>query len=102
MAGPRLQSLNAVLGTDFRLGVGLHAGPVLSGTVGSRERMEYAAVGDTTNVAARVQALTKDHGVAILLTGAVQERLRATDGLRPLGDSQVRGREAPLPLWSPG
>jgi adenylate cyclase len=102
MAGPRLDALNGALGTTFRLGVGLHAGPVMSGTVGSRERMEYAAVGDTTNCAARIQALTKDHGVAILLTGAVHDRLTTPDGMRELGVTTVRGRAAPLALWADG
>jgi adenylate cyclase len=59
----RLPRLNAWLAErdlpPFRLGVGLNSGAVMSGTVGSERRMEYAAVGDTTNVAARLQAATK-------------------------------------------
>jgi adenylate cyclase len=58
----RLPRLNAWLGEQglpgFALGVGLNSGPVMSGTVGSERRLEYAAVGDTTNVAARLESMT--------------------------------------------
>jgi adenylate cyclase len=84
----------------FALGAGLHSGPVMSGTIGSARRIEYAAVGDTTNVAARLQAHTKEAGVPLLLSGATRERLNAEDGLRPLGDVSLRGRTEPLAIWT--
>ena len=49
-----------VVGQGFRIGIGLCTGPVTSGNVGSARRLEYAAVGDTTNVAARLQEKNKD------------------------------------------
>lgn len=100
VAGPRLEALNAATGAGFSLGVGLHSGPVMSGTVGSRRRMEYAAIGDTTNVSARVQALTKEHDAAILLTAATQERLVAADGIREVGEVRIRGRDQPARLFA--
>jgi adenylate cyclase len=92
----------AAVGTD-RVGVGLASGPVVSGTVGSGRRMEYAAIGDTTNVAARVQALTRELDRPILLTGGTRERLAGADGesLERLGEFKLRGREQPLVLWAP-
>jgi adenylate cyclase len=84
----------------FALGVGVNSGPVMSGLVGSERRMEYAAVGDTTNVAARLQARTRDEQVALLLSEATRERLDGVDGLRPLGEVQLRGRAAPLRVWT--
>ena len=54
------------------VGIGIHRGPGLAGLVGSRERMEYAFVGRTVNVAARVQALTRTHQVDILVTDALR------------------------------
>jgi adenylate cyclase len=74
----------------------------MSGTIGSARRLEYAAVGDTTNVAARLQAHTKEAGVPLLLSGATRERLGGEDGLRPLGDVSLRGRSEPLAIWTLG
>ena len=102
IAGPRLRELNQARPGEqpFRLGVGLHSGPVMSGTVGSARRMEYAAIGDTTNVAARVQALTKEHGTSILMTSATRERLSGHDGLREVAEVQIRGRSEPARLFA--
>jgi adenylate cyclase len=99
---PRVNSWLADRGIDqaFALGIGLHSGSVMSGMVGSDRRIEYAAVGDTTNVAARLQARTKDEQVALLLSEATRERLDGVDGLRPLGEVQLRGRAAPLRVWT--
>lgn len=96
-AGLRVVEL---VGAD-RVGVGIATGMVISGTVGSGRRMEYAAIGDTTNVAARVQALTREVGRPILLTDATRRRLGEATGLECLGEHALRGRAAPLTLWSP-
>ena len=106
LLGERLDRLNAWLaerGSEhrFTLGVGLNSGPVMSGTVGPERRIEYAAVGDTTNVASRLQAHTRETGVRLLLSEATHERLGAAGaGLRPLGATQLRGRAAPLATWT--
>ncbi|MGH2950143.1 MAG: adenylate/guanylate cyclase domain-containing protein, partial [Solirubrobacteraceae bacterium] len=101
----RLERLNAWLAERgiehrFALGVGLHSGPVMSGTVGSDRRVEYAAVGDTTNVAARLQAYTKEAGVPLLLSQATHDRLNGRADLRAVGEVRLRGREAPLAIWT--
>jgi adenylate cyclase len=85
-----------------RIGIGLATGPVVSGTVGSGRRLEYAAIGDTTNVAARVQTLTRTIGRSLLLTAATYERLPDSERARleSVGTHPVRGRAAPLELWS--
>jgi class 3 adenylate cyclase len=62
------------------VGIGIHRGSGLAGLIGSRERMEYGFVGRTVNVAARVQSLTRVHGVDILVTDAVRGEL--DDGFR--------------------
>jgi adenylate cyclase len=87
-----------------RVGVGLASGPVVSGTVGSGRRLEYAAIGDTTNVAARIQVLTREVNRAIVLTAATRKRLGAAalDGLQDLGEFKLRGREEPIALWASG
>jgi adenylate cyclase len=105
MAGPRLARFNAWLAeqgfeASFALGIGLNSGPVMSGMVGSERRLEYAAVGDTTNVAARLQALSKGRPESVLLSDATRELLPAdADGLVCLGHVELTGRRAGLVLW---
>ena len=89
------------LPSGFRIGIGLHSGPVMSGNVGSTRRLEYAAVGDTTNTAARVEAATKQLGPSLLLT---EDTLAAlTDrcpGLRFVAEVPLRGRTGSTRLWT--
>lgn len=83
----------------LRLGVGVATGPVFAGTVGPAERREYAVVGPTTNLAARLQALTKTEGVDVIL----DDRTASTgaDGaLLRLGSRDIRGLERPIDVWT--
>jgi class 3 adenylate cyclase len=82
------------------IGIGLHRGMVLAGLVGSRERSEYACVGRTVNVAARVQALTREHGVDVLLTEEVRARLDPSFRLRALPAMQVKGIDVPVVTYT--
>jgi adenylate cyclase len=85
----------------LRIGIGLHSGRVVVGDVGSPERREYTAIGDTVNVAARVEQLTKVHGVPILVSD--ETRRRAGDGIHfaSVGATQVKGRARPVDCWVP-
>lgn len=107
MAGPALGRCHAALQGDgvddeLRLGVGVASGEVMAGNVGSERRMEYTAIGDAANVAARLEGLTKEHGRPILVAGSTVGRLTTTDGLDPLGPLPVRGRAAPVEAWATG
>jgi adenylate cyclase len=64
MLGPRLTRFNAWLqendhGYSFRMGIGLNSGPVMAGNVGAEQRLQYTAIGDTTNTAARLESMTR-------------------------------------------
>jgi adenylate cyclase len=106
MIGPRLDAFNAWVveqGFDhaFQMGVGLHSGTVMAGNVGSEERVEYTAVGDTTNTASRLESMTKGSGVMLFISEATRERLRAErDSLEHVGEVEIRGRTSKLSVWT--
>jgi adenylate cyclase len=89
------------LGDGFRMGIGLNSGSVMSGNVGSERRLEYTAIGDTTNTASRLEGMTK--GTPHQLFVADSTRSRLNDEARDLvyvGELEVRGRVAKVKLWS--
>jgi adenylate cyclase len=106
MLGPRLKTFNDYLraegmGEGFRMGVGLNSGHVMSGNVGSQRRLEYTAIGDTTNTAARLEGMTKGTPHQLYMADSTREFLRveATD-LVYVGEFEVRGRTQKIKLWS--
>jgi adenylate cyclase len=82
------------------VGIGIHRGPGLAGMIGSRERMEFAFVGRTVNMAARVQALTRVHGVDILVTEAVREELDDAFVVEAMPAEPVKGIAEPVRTWA--
>ncbi|HEX5619801.1 MAG TPA: adenylate/guanylate cyclase domain-containing protein, partial [Solirubrobacteraceae bacterium] len=85
----------------FKMGIGLNTGPVMSGNVGSERRLEYTALGDTTNTAARLEGMTKGTPHQLYVADSTRAALRTpADDLIEVGDFEVRGRKAKIKLWS--
>jgi adenylate cyclase len=89
------------------MGVGLHYGPVVLGDIGSARSMAFATVGDTTNVASRLQTLTRDLGTSLVVSRALMEAIQREnadltllEGLTDRGAHTLRGRDTPLELWA--
>jgi len=82
------------------VGIGLHCGSGVSGLVGSRELMQFTFVGRIVNLAARVQDLTRQFEVDILLTRSVQESIDARFVLHEFPPTPVRGIEEPVPIFA--
>jgi adenylate cyclase len=92
----RLQAWNAQREAagrpPLRNGIGIHTGTVLAGNIGGAERLSYALVGDPVNLASRIQGLTKDFKVDILISEATHRRLDGTVPVEELPAVRVKGR----------
>ena len=75
-----------------RLGVGVATGEVVAGTIGSPKRMDYTVIGDSVNLAARLQDLTKTYGEDVILDQTTAAAVAGTATLREIGTVVVRGR----------
>lgn len=84
-------------------GVGLHYGRVITGDIGGARRFEFAVIGDTVNVAERLQEMTRELGVALLASDTVLRAAGIADpaaaGFVAVGQHRLRGRAAPMALW---
>lgn len=82
--------------TPLRIGIGIHTGEVVAGCIGPDTRVEYGVVGDAVNLASRVQTLTKELGVAILVTHETALRLSPHLQQGQRASLPIRGKEHPV------
>lgn len=84
---------------QFRTRFGIHTGPAVVGSVGARERLQYTAMGDTINVASRLEGMNKAYGTVMLVSGAVVAKCAGRITFRPLGEAQAKGRAEALAVY---
>ena len=81
------------------IGIGLHTGEVMLGTIGDEARLDTGVIGDAVNTAARIQDLTKEHETSLLVSGATREGLEGD--WAELGTVTPKGKTESITLWSP-
>lgn len=100
----RLAAYNARLiaagHAPLRHGIGIHSGPALAANIGGGGRLTYALVGDTVNLAARLQELTKVMGHDILMSGATAAALGEGVALERMSATRVKGRSQPVEIFA--
>ena len=87
------------IGHDIEIGIGINSGEVIVGNIGSEDRMDYTAIGDTVNVAARIESLTKGHPNAILLSESSYRSVEDLIEVREWEAMPVRGKSEPIEIY---
>ena len=92
----------------MNVGIGVHYGDAVLGSIGDAQRLDYVVVGDTVNVTSRLERLTRELDVELVVSDAVVRRIREErslvglrlDQLDPGGDVRLKGRVQPITIWT--
>lgn len=81
------------------MGIGIHEGDVIVGNIGSKERFDYTVIGDTVNLASRLEGLTKHYKSHIIVSESVKEKLKGKILFREIDRVRVKGKEIPTTIY---
>jgi adenylate cyclase len=84
----------------INMGIGINSGAAIVGNIGSEERMEYTAIGDTVNLASRLESATKELGLEIVVSEQTYTAIRPMFQWKPAGTITIRGRTEPVRAYS--
>jgi adenylate cyclase len=88
------------IGGKIRNGCGINTGDAVVGTMGSRQRLEYTAIGDTVNLAARLESTTKEYNASIIISESTHEYVKGMFMTRELGAVTVKGKTQPVKIFA--
>ena len=93
--------VNSDGGPDLRIGVGVNTGRVVAGSIGGAGRLNFSVIGDPVNVAARVEAATREIDEAVLITEATRRELSSAIEAEACGEHELKGIAEPVALYAP-
>jgi class 3 adenylate cyclase len=82
------------------MGVDINTGEAVVGTIGSKQRLEYTAIGDAINLGSRLESATKDFNVPIIVSEETYEEVKHLFATRYLGEVTVKGKEIPVKIYT--
>jgi adenylate cyclase len=85
-------------GRSFRIGVGLNMGPAMMGNIGTSKNQSFTILGDSVNIAFRLEALSKEKGSPVILGSNMRECASPSYHFLDLGQAEVKGRVEPVPI----
>ncbi|CAN5292917.1 hypothetical protein BH10PSE19_BH10PSE19_02660 [soil metagenome] len=87
------------LGHDIAIGIGINTGEVVAGNIGTEDKVEYTMIGDTVNVAERIQELTKSHPNSILISESTYNPVKNSITVEEVEPQTIRGRTEKMKLY---
>ena len=96
-----LEDLVMPEGMTFNIGIGIHYGDVIVGSIGSKDKTDYSVIGDSVNLASRLEGLTKTYGTQLLVSDSVVNEIPKGEFVfRHLDDVKVKGKAIAVPIYA--
>ena len=86
--------------TEIRIGIGINTGVATIGEIGSEKKKNYTIVGDTVNLASRLESITKEHKTPLIFSEYTYNKIKNNIDCRLLGNVKVKGREQPVDIYT--